>query len=183
MALFKKTKVDRGTVSEMIAHATFRILTDVGFQTTYVRPIREAGCQLDDVAVLREYYYLLQAGNHVVLSGRVRDPAKAADLMQRCANSMTPMLQSIGAWPGEESIQLSNEYLDRKRELVSSLEATPPDTEEEAPDALIYPVAKVTATHLLGPGRHPTDVLVLISGLFYGQVARCKRLLDHSRIT
>lgn len=182
MALFRKTKVDRETVSEMIAQATFRILNDVGFQATYVRPIREAGCQLDDLAILREFYYLLQAGNHVVLFGRIRDPAKAADLMQRCTNSMTPLLESVGAWPADESAQLSKEYLDRKQELVSSLEATPPHTEEEVSDALVYPVAGVTATHLLGPEKHPADVLVLISGLFYGQVARCKRLLDHSRI-
>jgi hypothetical protein len=102
--------------------------------------------------------------------------------MERCTDSMTPLLQSVGAWPVEESVRLSREYLDRKEELVSAMETTPTETDEEVTDALVYPVAKVTATYLLGPGNHPTDVLVLISGLFFGQVAGCMRVLDQFRV-
>ena len=93
-----KPETDRQAVAYSVAEWTVRTLTDQAFESRYVKPIRDSGTSLDLEEVLRELFYLLAVGTHVAVVGRIRDPDKALDILQRCTEEVTPMLEDLGVW-------------------------------------------------------------------------------------
>ena len=140
---------------------------------------------MDEAAAMREFYYLLQVGNHVAIVDRTRNPNKATDLMQRCTDALTPMLQKAGLWPLEDSAHVSLEYIQRKEELISALEEAPREKGGNFPMASLPPALRISADYLLGPGPrvvYPIWAVPLLGGLFQMQVSGCKMLLEGRRL-
>lgn len=178
-----KPETDRQAVAISVAEWTVRTLTDQAFRDRYVKPIREAGSTLDEEVILRELFYLLSVGTHVAFVGRIRDPDKALDLLQRCNEELAPMLEDIGIWSLAGSARFSAEKEERKREMLAALDQVSDEVERDPRKATVYPVAEVAAAHLFDSGDPPSHILTLLSGLFFGHVRGCHRMLTGIRIT
>jgi hypothetical protein len=178
-----KPETDRQAVAFSVAEWTVRTLTDQAFRDRYVKPVREAGSALEEEGILREFFYLLAVGTHVAFVGRIRDPDKALDLLRRCDEEITPMLEDMGIWSLAGSARFSAEKEERKREMLAALDQAPDEGERDSRKATVYPVAEVAAAHLFDSGDAPPHLLTLLSGLFFGHVRGCHRILTGIRIT